>query len=272
MIPIDLEGRVILICGASRGGISGATARRLAEAGATVFAVDKAQDILDATIADIESAGGKCHGFVTDLMDPAGTDPIVREVIAKCGRLDGVANVAGGTREEEWMCLEDTPTQMFRETLYLNLEYVFRVCRDVASWWIDNGQGGSLVNVGSVSGLTSAPFHGPYGAAKSGIFALTRTMSIEWKPYGIRANTVSPGAVATERVMSRMNNPDPPPELLADFTTPDQLANAITFLLCDLASGISGQNLVVDSSLSARHCSNSFDRRRPDMLRAKGEK
>lgn len=269
MIPIDLEGRVILLCGAARGGISGATARRLAEAGATVVAIDQTQAILDETIADIEQAGGICHGLVANLKDPAETDPLIGKVIAACGRLDGVANVAGGTTEEEWMCLEDTPTAMFRETLLLNLEYVFRVCRDAASYMIKNAVRGSLVNVGSVSGLTSAPFHGPYGAAKSGIFALTRTMAIEWKPYGIRANTVTPGAVATQRVMSRSNNPETE---MKDFTKPDELAYTIAFLLSDLASGISGQNLAVDSAISANHCTNSFEKRRPMMLAAKGDR
>jgi NAD(P)-dependent dehydrogenase (short-subunit alcohol dehydrogenase family) len=274
VIPINLAGRVILVCGVARGGIGGATARRIAEAGATVFAVDRTRELLDVTLADIERAGGKASGLVADLTDPAQSDPIIGKVIERHGRLDGVANVAGGTRDGEWMCLEDTPTQMFRETFLLNLEYVFRICRDAATYMIDNKVAGSLVNVGSISGLTSAPFHGPYGAAKSGIFALTRTMAIEWKPYGIRANTVSPGAVATERIRVRpgVDGKPVPDSAFAGFNTPDDLAYAILFLLSDLAAGISGQNLVVDHAVSANHCTGAFEKRRPDMLKAKGAK
>ncbi len=152
------------------------------------------------------------------------------------------------------MPLERTPTQQFRETLNLNLEYVFRICRDAAAWMIENKAKGSLVNVGSVSALTSAPWHGPYGAAKSGIAALTRTMAFEWKPYGIRANTVAPGAVMTERVRARIPPANVEQSNDIDFTSVDQLANAIVFLLSDLASGISGQTLAVDSALSTKFC------------------
>jgi NAD(P)-dependent dehydrogenase (short-subunit alcohol dehydrogenase family) len=114
---------------------------------------------------------------------------------------------------------------------------------------------GSLVSVGSISLLTSAPHHGPYGAAKAGIAAITRTMAFEWMPHGIRANTVSPGGVMTERVMSQIP-PDQRAEVLAKspikMVTPDQLAGGIVFLLTDLASGISGQNLVVDGGLTTQ--------------------
>ena len=255
-IAIDLEGKVIVVCGAARGGISGATARRIALAGGTVVAVDQAQEIIDETIADIEAASGKCHGIVANLMDPAATDPIAESVFAKFGRLDGVANVAGGTKEQEWMPLEQTPTDMFRETLNLNLEYVFRMCRDAAAAMIKRRTGGSLVNVGSISALTSAPWHGPYGAAKSGISALTRTMAFEWHDYGIRANTVSPGAVYTKRIRDRA----PAANVISGkndvwWATVDDLANTIVFLLSDLASGISGQTIVVDSGLSTKFCS-----------------
>jgi NAD(P)-dependent dehydrogenase (short-subunit alcohol dehydrogenase family) len=253
-LSIDLAGRVFLVCGVARGGIGGATARQIAAAGGTVVGVDQAQEILDATIADIERASGTCHGMVADVTDPAQTDALIANIIRRHGRLDGVANVAGGTKEHEWMPLERTPTNQFRETLNLNLEYVFRICRDAAASMIERKVPGSLVNVGSVSALTSAPWHGPYGAAKSGISALTRTMAFEWKPYGIRANTVSPGAVMTERVKARKRVANVQDGNDVDFTSVDQLANAIVFLLSDLASGISGQTLVVDSALSTKFC------------------
>jgi NAD(P)-dependent dehydrogenase (short-subunit alcohol dehydrogenase family) len=263
-IAIDLEGRVVLVCGGSRGGISGATVRRAAAAGATVVAVDQAQDILDATIADVEAVGGRAHGIVANLMDPAQTDPLIETVWSRFGRLDGVANVAGGTRAEEWVPLDQTPTEMFRDTLNLNLEYVFRICRDAAAAMIRRDKPGAIVNVGSVSSIAAAPYHGPYGAAKSGIAALTRTMAFEWGRYGIRANTVQPGAVATERVMNRPATPHAGAALAGSspgagivWTTPDELANAIVFLLSDLASGVSGQTISVDSALSTKFCAGS---------------
>jgi NAD(P)-dependent dehydrogenase (short-subunit alcohol dehydrogenase family) len=257
-VTIDLEGRVILVCGAARGGISGASVRRVAKAGATVVAVDHLQTLLDETVADVEGLGGRCHPILANLMDPAQTDPIVESVFSRFGRLDGVVNVAGGTRAEEWLPLEATSTEMFRDTLNLNLEYVFRICRDAAAAMIKRDLPGSFVNVGSVSSLTSAPFHGPYGAAKSGIAALTRTMAFEWGKYGIRANTVQPGAVMSDRVTSRISTvaaggrAGGSSDIVA--TTMDELADTILFLLSDLASGVSGQTISVDSALSTKFC------------------
>ncbi|TAK98747.1 MAG: SDR family oxidoreductase [Rhodospirillaceae bacterium] len=259
-IPINLEGRVILVCGVGKGGIGGPTARIISAAGATVVAVDKTQQLLDPTIADIKAAGGRCHGIVADLMDPAQTDPIVATAVERFGRLDGVANVAGGTRADEWMRLEETPLSSFHASLNLNFEYTFRICRDAARYMIKNNIRGSLVNVGSISSLNSAPYHGPYGAAKAAMSALTRTMAIEWQPYGIRTNTVHPGAVPTERTKSFGSDPSKNagmPQVVR--TAPEAVGHAIAFFLSDLASGITGQNLVVDSGLSANYCSGAIN-------------
>jgi NAD(P)-dependent dehydrogenase (short-subunit alcohol dehydrogenase family) len=270
-ISLDFQDRVILVCGCARGGIGGATARNLAGLGAVVVGIDKGQELIDATRADIEGAGGRFHGIVADLMDPAQTDPLIDKIVQQFSRLDGVANVAGGTRADEWMPLEQTSLDSYRATLNINLEYVFRICRDAARSMIDREAPGAFVNVTSVSALTSAPLHGPYGAAKSGIAALTRTMAFEWARYGIRANSVAPGAVPTERVMTRPRTemPDQQPTGPSDVvvTTPDELAYAIVFLLSDLASGISGQNLVVDSGLSTRFCAGMrrMDAKKPSM-------
>ena len=271
-LSLDFTDRVVLVCGVARGGIGGATARNLAKAGATVVGVDKTQELIDATKADIGGAGGTFHGIVADLMDSAQTDPLIDTIVKQFGRLDGVANVAGGTRPDEWQPLEQTSLESWTATLNINLEYVFRICRDAARSMIERDVPGALVNVTSVSALTSAPFHGPYGAAKSGIAALTRTMAFEWAKYGIRANSVAPGAVPTERVMTRPRTEMPigeQPSGVSDVvvTTPDELSYGIIFLLSDLASGISGQNLVVDSGLSTRFCAGMrrMDAKKPHM-------
>lgn len=253
-LPIDLTGKVILICGAGRGGISGATARAATRAGATVVALDREQALLDEVREDVEALGGKVSTMLVDLTDEAQVEQVVPRVIAEHGRLDGVANVAGGTREEEWMPLDETPTASFRQTLAINLDYIFMICRDAAKYMIAAGTPGSLVNVGSVSAIAAAPWHGPYGAGKSAISALTRTMANEWHEFGIRANTVSPGGVMTTRVANRRKAANVVDDGSVIFTLPEELANVIVFLLSDLANGVSGQTIVVDRSLSTKFC------------------
>lgn len=265
-LAIDLTGKVILICGVACGGIGGATARQAAKAGATIVALDYDQALIDGTVTEVEALGGTIHPMLADLTDPAAVEAIVPAIYEKFGRLDGVANVAGGTKPDEWMPLDETPTSSFRGTFALNFDYIFMVCRDAAKAWIARGEGGALVNVSSVSSLTSAPWHGPYGAAKSAITALTRTMANEWHEFGIRANSVLPGAVATERVMTRIQAAN----VIGgetNFTETVELANAIVFLLSDLANGISGQSLSVDRSLSTKFCGGAR-RSRKEMEKA----
>lgn len=252
-LPIDLSGKVILVCGVARGGIGGATCRQIAKAGGTIIALDRDQALIDPTIDDVQAMGGTIHSMVVDLMDVAQCEKVVPTILETYGALDGIANVAGGTREDEWVPLDETPTDSFWQTMQLNFAYIFLICRDAAKAWIERDQRGSMVNVGSVSALASAPWHGPYGAGKAAISALTRTMANEWGEFGIRANTVSPGAVATERVMAKVRAAN----VLggeSNFTETEELGNTITFLLSDLANGISGQTLVVDRALSTKFC------------------
>jgi NAD(P)-dependent dehydrogenase (short-subunit alcohol dehydrogenase family) len=252
-LDVDLSGKTILVAGVASGGIGGATVRQILKAGGSVIALDHDQAIIDRTIADAAGLGGSIRPLVADLYDIQACQHVISTVLDRFGMIDGIANVAGGTRANEWFPLDETPLDSFQATMQLNYGYVFLLCRDLAKAWIDADRSGAIVNVSSISSLASAPWHGPYGAAKSAITALTRTMANEWHEFGIRANSVLPGAVWTERVRSRQ-----PAAKVEDtgvnFTMPDELANTIAFLLSDLASGISGQSLTVDRSLSTQFC------------------
>lgn len=259
-LPLDFTGKTILVCGVHKGGMGGATCRQVARGGGTIIALDNSQAYVDGIAEEVRALGGTIHTLTADLMDIAQCEKVIPTVLEKFGPIDGIANIAGGTRAEEWMPLDETPGESFWKTLQLNFAYVFYLCRDAGAEWIRTGRKGAIVNVGSVSAKDAAPWHGPYGAAKSGIIALTRTMANEWHEFGIRANSVSPGAVMSERVVeksSRMSDRvkdsrDPNDTII--MSEPVELANAITFLLSDLASGISGQNLTVDRTLSTKFC------------------
>jgi len=273
-LPVDFTGKTILVCGVHKGGMGGATCRQIASGGGTVIALDNQQAYVDEIAEQVRELGGTIHTLTADLMDIAQCEQVIPRVLKDFGSIDGIANIAGGTRAEEWMPLDETPGDSFWKTLQLNFAYVFYLCRDAAAEWIRTGRKGAIVNVGSVSAKDAAPWHGPYGAAKSGIIALTRTMANEWHEFGIRANSVSPGAVISERVIekgSRMSDRvkdarDPSDPVV--FSEPIDLANGIVFLLSDLASGISGQNLTVDRTLSTKFCG-SPRRSRKEMEQAR---
>jgi NAD(P)-dependent dehydrogenase (short-subunit alcohol dehydrogenase family) len=259
-LPIDFTGKTILVCGVHKGGMGGATCRQIAKAGGTIIALDKDPAYVEGIAGEVRALGGTIHTLTADLLDVAQCETVIPRVLEKFGPFDGIANIAGGTRAEEWMPLDETPGASFWLTMQLNFAYVFYLCRDSAKEWIRTDRPGAIVNVGSVSAKDSAPWHGPYGAAKSGVIALTRTMANEWHEFGVRANSVSPGAVLSERViakaaaMSQEVKDSRDPSVPVILSEPVELANAITFLLSDLASGISGQNLTVDRTLSTRFC------------------
>jgi NAD(P)-dependent dehydrogenase (short-subunit alcohol dehydrogenase family) len=258
VLAIDLAGRTILVCGCHQGGIGGATARAVARAGGNLVLLDKDEETVAATAAQVRALGATAHTLVADLYSVEACEQVIPRVLALVGAIDGIANVVGGTTAQEWVPLEATPTDVFWKSMQLNFAYTFFLCRDLARHWIETGRKGAIVNIGSISAKDAAPWHGPYGAAKSGVIALTRTMANEWQECGIRANSVSPGAVMSQRVieksaaMSDAAKASRAPGDSVIFSEPDELAHAIVFLLSDLASGISGQNLTVDRSLSTR--------------------
>jgi NAD(P)-dependent dehydrogenase (short-subunit alcohol dehydrogenase family) len=257
MIGIDLSGKTALVCGAGGGGLGSAVSRVLAQAGANLVAVDQNEEFLAETKAEVTGLGVACETIVANLMDADVAAGLVGKALSKVERIDIVVNVAGGTRFDQWSPIEETTDAVFRDVLALNLNYVFRVCADAARHMIAGQHSGSMINFGSISGLRSAPFHGPYGIAKRGVMAMTETMAIEWARYGIRINTVAPGGVRTPRASKyRGSGSSERRSTVSDglrLMTPPEVASAVLFLASDLAAGISGQTLVVDSGLSAKN-------------------
>lgn len=259
---VDFGGRVALVCGAGAGGIGTATARMLAEADAHVVAVDRTDALVDETRAMVTGIGAKCLGITVDLRNPSQSMSIVETIRREIGRLNLVANIAGGTQQGQWLRLDRTPDEVYESVFALNLDYVFRVCRDAARLMIDGNNPGAIVNVASVSAFASAPFHGPYGAAKRAVEALTQTMAVEWGAYGIRANTVMPGAIRTPRAVSTGAPLDARQKEWAPLGRPvekEEIASAVMFLLSDSSSAITGQTLAVDCGMTARCALGSLD-------------
>ena len=254
MITIDLNGKVALICGGGGGGIGTAVTRCLAAAGATVAVVDLNEELNEATRQDLADSGYSCETFAADLMNQNAAAGVVDSVLGRMGHIEVLVNVAGGTRHHQWGPLEDSPDSVFRDVFALNLDYAMRVCADTARHMIARGSGGSMINFASISALNGAPFHGPYGAAKAAISAITETMAVEWARHGIRVNAIAPGSVRTPRVMQFTKGEDPHahPDGRRSVSTAE-IANGVLFFASELASGITGQTLTIDAGMSCAH-------------------
>lgn len=140
-------------------------------------------------------------------------------------------------------------------TQTLNLRYCYLTCTRVAQHLIDAGRPGAMVNIASMSAY-SAPNHAAYGAAKAGLIALTRSMALEWAAHGIRVNALSPGPIDTPRTRSRTND-----EMTRAYNAvlpfgrkgrAEEVGTAVLFLVSDLASYITGHNLLVDGGCTIR--------------------
>ncbi len=240
-----LDGRRFVVLGAGQG-IGRQAAHALAAVGAAVACVDVETD----RALDVASEIGGV-ALVGDMTDRGDAARVLDEAAARLGGLDGVVDIIGMARyatlldvsDEEWAWHFDV---VLRHA-YLAVQLGGRALAD---------HGGVMVFVASVSGLTSAPLHGAYGAAKAALLSLVRTAAVELGPSGVRVNAVAPGVVMTPRVSaflgeegaarSQANAP------LRRIAAPADIAATILFLCSDLAGYVTGQTLVVDGGVSAK--------------------
>ena len=121
-LDVDLSGKTILVCGVARGGIGGSTVRQIVRAGGAVIALDKDQETIDGVAADVKALGGTIHSLVADLYDVEACQAVIPTVIERFGMIDGLANVAGGTRADEWTPLDLTPSESFQASMQRQAE------------------------------------------------------------------------------------------------------------------------------------------------------
>ena len=247
---LGLTGKVGVVWGGGYG-MGERSAIRLAEAGARVAVVDLIQERAETVAARIVAAGGQAVALAADVTDEPSTIAALEAAEAALGPVDVMITVIGlGV----WGQLLDFSLEQWEDAHRINLTSFFIPARAVARSLIRNGKPGAIACVSSVSGLTAAPNHGGYGAAKAGMINLVRTMANEWGQYGIRVNAAMPGAAATPRLTMTEEALDKFREMLplrrpAD---PDELAKALVFLVSDLASYVTGDNLRVDGGWTSR--------------------
>ena len=248
----DLEGRVALVTGASRG-IGRDLVVALAGAGATVVAAARSADDAGDVVAEVRAEGGRAEAVTMDLTDRSSIDRAIDQTIDRCRRIDVLVNNAGlGTNHDALDATEDEWDELFA----VNVRGLFFACQSAGRRMVAQGSG-RIVNMASQAGLVGIPRHAAYSASKGAVIALTRVLALEWGPSGVTVNCVAPTFVRTPGTAERLDRP----EFLADVleripigrvgTTTD-VAGAVIYLASDAASLVTGTVLVVDGGWTAR--------------------
>jgi NAD(P)-dependent dehydrogenase (short-subunit alcohol dehydrogenase family) len=245
---MDFTDRVALVTGGARG-IGGAVCRQLADLGAAVAVADLDGDGASQIAASLP--GGRARPFVFDVSDPAQVASVVADIHDSFGRLDILVHCAGIGVERGF--LETTPEE-WRRLIDIDLSGTF-YCAQAAARHMVPQRYGRIVLLSSTAGMRGGTGRAAYGAAKGGVIALTKVMSVELARHGITANALAPGAIETELV-ARMHSErtravyrDRIP--LNRYGTPEETAFTAIFLASEQAGYVNGHVLGVDGGFLA---------------------
>jgi NAD(P)-dependent dehydrogenase (short-subunit alcohol dehydrogenase family) len=249
----DLTGRKAIITGAGRG-LGRAIAVGLAQFGADVALVSRTQAQLEETAAEIGKTGRETLVLPADVSKKNEVEEVVRQVVAKWGRLDILVNNAGvdaaqpslDYREEDWDFVLD-----------VNLKGYF-LCAQAAGRVMIGQRSGKIINNSSVCGDVGIKNILAYNASKGGVNMLTRTLAVEWAPYNIRVNAFSPAYMEVVMPGAKSEHDEAKEQSIRELTPlgrrgkPEELVGPVVFLASDASSYVTGEVLMVDGGWTAR--------------------
>jgi NAD(P)-dependent dehydrogenase (short-subunit alcohol dehydrogenase family) len=248
----SLAGRVAVVTGGA-GGIGRWLAAGLGAAGARVVVTDIDGAGLEEARSLLEAGGIETASLVVDLADDDAPDRIVEGVLARFGSLHVLVNNAVVNRRMPILEMDGETWDLITR---IDLRLPYFLSQGAARVMIEQGQGGSIVNISSLNAAYALEQISVYGPAKAGLSQLTRVMALEWVQHGIRANAIAPGYMDTPLAAPIWANPDVSRWILNRVPVerpgrPDELVGACLLLASDAGSFLTGQTLFVDGGALA---------------------
>ncbi len=268
-----LEGKVAVVTGAGRmRSIGRPIAVALAEAGCDVVVTGTGRSPdrypadeqaagwrdIESVADEIRAAGRRALPLVSNVGDHDAVVALGERVMSELGRVDIVVNNAAAARGEDRVPVVDCDPAVWRNVVDIGLIGVFSMCHVFGRLLIDQGHGGSIVNISSIGGKMLAPNTSAYAATKAGLHALTASMAREVGQYQVRVNSICPGVIDTYRI-DDIGRGEHWENLLRTFIplqragTGDDIAAMALFLCSDQGSWITGQNWNVDGGSCVQH-------------------
>ena len=247
-----LNERVAVVIGGT-GELCGAMAEGFVAAGAEVVLVGRNPDKAEVRLKRITEAGGRGWFHASEASSKAELEALLAAVLKRSGRVDIVVNGAGTNSPTPFLDIQEDE---FDRILQVNLKSVFLSCQVFGKYLVDRGQGGSIINLGSMSGLVPLSRVFTYSATKAAVHNLSKNLAREWAPHRVRVNTLVPGffpaeqnrkVLTPERVASIMGHTP-----MGRFGEARELVGAALLLASDGAgSFITGSEVVVDGGFNA---------------------
>ena len=247
----SLAGRVAVVIGGT-GELCGAMAEGLAGAGAEVVLVGRNEEKAKARLARIAALGGKGWFHAADGTDRAQLRALLEAVLQRSGRVDVVVNGAGVNSATPFL---EIPEEEFDRIVQVNLKGVFLGCQVFGQYLIGCGQGGSIINVGSMSGVVPLSRVFTYSAPKAAVHKLSMNLAREWAPKKVRVNVLVPGFFPAEQ-NRKVLTPDRVASIMGHtpmkrFGEARELIGATLLLAGGAGSFITGAELMVDGGYHA---------------------
>jgi len=239
-----LDGKVVLITGASRG-IGKAIAQKCAEQGAKIaFTYLSSEEKANTLAKELSANGGEAKGFKSNAADFDAAQTLVDDVIKEFGTVDVLVNNAGITRDTLLMRMSE---EQWDEVINTNLKSAFNLTKAVQRPML-KARIGSIINMSSVVGVSGNAGQANYAASKAGMIGFTKSVAQELGSRNIRCNAIAPGFIETEmtealdeKVVQEWRNSIP----LKRGGAPEDVANAVVFLASEMSSYVTGQTLNV---------------------------